>query len=148
MDCTCHNFTYMEDINGNPGSMPKIKKNKLGYPGKVMVSTIIYYYSISLLNYILENTHILNDLNFLSVTGRSRRVAKFLSESYTFHIKSKAFKMFSCKNFATFRVPPLLVTSVSMLFSLQHNFEIYDMSYDMKGIIYWSASKLTPFIRL
>ena len=33
--------------------------------------------------------------------GGSRRVAKFLSESHTFHIKSKAIKMLSYKNFAT-----------------------------------------------
>ena len=40
--------------------------------------------------------------------GRSWRVAKFLSESYsTFHIKSKAIKMLSCKNFATLLDPPL-----------------------------------------
>ena len=34
-------------------------------------------------------------------------VAKFLSESNTFHIKSKAIKMLSCKNFATLLDPPL-----------------------------------------
>ena len=39
--------------------------------------------------------------------GGSRRVAKFLSESNTSHIKSKAIKMLSCKNFATHLDPPL-----------------------------------------
>ena len=33
--------------------------------------------------------------------GGSRRVAKILSESNTFHIKARAIKMLSCKNFAT-----------------------------------------------
>ena len=33
--------------------------------------------------------------------GGSREVAKFLSESNTFYIKSKTIKMLSCKNFAT-----------------------------------------------
>ena len=43
----------------------------------------------------------------VSVRGRSRRVAKFLLESNTFHIKSKAIKMLSCKNFTTLLVSPL-----------------------------------------
>ena len=38
-------------------------------------------------------------------------VAKFLSESDTFHIKSKIIKMLSCKNFATLLDPPHLNTS-------------------------------------
>ena len=40
--------------------------------------------------------------------GGSRRVAKFLSESNTFHIKSKAIKMLSCRNFATLLDLPLM----------------------------------------
>ena len=39
--------------------------------------------------------------------GGSRRVVKFLSESNTFHIKSNAIKMLSCKNFATLLDPSL-----------------------------------------
>ena len=39
--------------------------------------------------------------------GGYRRVATFLSESNTFHIKSKAIKMLSCKRFATLPDPPL-----------------------------------------
>ena len=38
----------------------------------------------------------------------SKRVAKILSESNTFHINSKAIQMLSCKYFATFLDPPLL----------------------------------------
>ena len=43
--------------------------------------------------------------------GGSRKVAKFRSESNTFHIKSKAIKMVSCKNLLPFekRVATLLV---------------------------------------
>ena len=44
-----------------------------------------------------------NFRNIESYRGGSRRVAKSLSESNTFHIKSKAIKMFSCRNFATLR---------------------------------------------
>ena len=40
--------------------------------------------------------------------GRSRRVAKFLSESNSFHIKWKAIKMLSCKNFVKFFDPSLI----------------------------------------
>ena len=39
--------------------------------------------------------------------GRSKRVAKFLSKSYTFHIKPKAIKMLYRKIFATLLEPPL-----------------------------------------
>ena len=39
--------------------------------------------------------------------GGSRRVAKFLSGSNTFHSKSKAIKMLSCKNLSTLLDPPL-----------------------------------------
>ena len=45
----------------------------------------------------------------LQVRGGSRGVAKFLSESNTFHIKSKAIKMLSCKSIATLLDPPLQV---------------------------------------
>ena len=38
---------------------------------------------------------------------KSRRVEKFVSESNTFHIKSKAITVLSCKNFATLHDPPL-----------------------------------------
>ena len=43
--------------------------------------------------------------------GESRMVAKFLSESYTFHIKSKTSKMLSCKFFSTPLDPPLHLLS-------------------------------------
>ena len=37
----------------------------------------------------------------VSSRGESRRVAKFIPESNTFHIKSKAIKILSCKNLAS-----------------------------------------------
>ena len=43
------------------------------------------------------------------VRGGSRGVAKFLSESNSFHIKSKAVKMLSCKDSSTLLDPPLIV---------------------------------------
>ena len=49
-------------------------------------------------------------VNFTNFRGGSRRVAKFLSESNTFHIKAKAIKILSCKNFATLLDPPLNFT--------------------------------------
>ena len=42
--------------------------------------------------------------NILTVAN----LEKFLSKSITFHIKSKATKMLSCKNFATLIDPPLI----------------------------------------
>ena len=44
---------------------------------------------------------------YTSAQRRIWKVAKYLSESNTFHIKSKAIKMHACKNFATLLDPPL-----------------------------------------
>ena len=38
---------------------------------------------------------------------RIQKVAKFILESHTFHTKSKAIKILTCKNFATLLDPPL-----------------------------------------
>ena len=43
-------------------------------------------------------------------------VAKFLAESNTLHIKSKAIKMLSCKNFATLLNPPLMRINLILFF--------------------------------
>ena len=48
-----------------------------------------------------------NALQFVPTGGVSRRVAIFLPESKTFHIKSKEIKMLSCENFASLLDPPL-----------------------------------------
>ena len=44
---------------------------------------------------------------YIDSRGGSRRVAKFLSKSNIFHIKSKVIRMLSCKNFATLLHLPL-----------------------------------------
>ena len=48
-------------------------------------------------------------VTYILVRGEFRRIAKFLLESNTFHIKSKAIKMLSYKKFATFLDLSLLV---------------------------------------
>ena len=52
--------------------------------------------------------HVINLWHLVGISrGGSRRVAKLLWESNTFHIKSKSIKMLSCKDFATL-LDPLL----------------------------------------
>ena len=79
--------------------------------------------------------------------GRFRGLSKFLSESNTFHIKSKAMKMLSCKNFATLLDPPLWLEQNKERFywkravtfdievKLKRNFE--DLSLIIFKIVLW-----------
>ena len=57
--------------------------------------------------------------------GESRRLAKFLLESNTFHIKSKALEMLSCKSFATLLFPSLPPTEKSSIAHSQINFPMF-----------------------
>ena len=50
------------------------------------------------------------------IGSESGKIAKFLSESNTFHIKSKAIKMLSCKKFATLLGSPMRILSSSLIY--------------------------------
>ena len=56
-----------------------------------------------------------------AIRGGSRRVAKFLSKSNTFHKKSKAIKMLTSNNFATLLGMPLAIIfkTFDLVFKLQ-----------------------------
>ena len=54
-----------------------------------------------------KDSCLLNGLISIGYRGRSIRVATLISESNTFHIKSKAIKVLKAKNFATLLDPPL-----------------------------------------
>ena len=62
---------------------------------------------INIIQYNEEPNNYITVVLSSNIRGRSRRVAKFISESHSFHIKSKAIKMLSCTNFATLLDPPL-----------------------------------------